>query len=97
MYSGDADMGVDAELVDNNTSYNYDFNISNLTRWNLLDKGYGPKKSVNNSITFGDKELKIKGKKLKFFGGMSCDLTLGLYSLIFRIKPANYNDYTRYS
>jgi len=63
----------------------------------LLDKGYGPKKSVNNSITFGDKELKIKGKKLKFFGGMSCDLTLGLYSLIFRIKPANYNDYTRYS
>jgi len=42
MYTGDADMGVDAELEDNNISYNYDFNICNLTRGNVLDKGYGP-------------------------------------------------------
>jgi len=35
-------MGVDAELEDNNAGYNYDLNISNLTRGNVLDKGYGP-------------------------------------------------------
>jgi len=44
MYTGEADMGMDAEIEDNKTSYNYDFNISNLTRGNELDKGYGPKK-----------------------------------------------------
>jgi len=32
MYTGEVDMGVDAELEDNNTSYNYDFNISYLTK-----------------------------------------------------------------
>jgi len=48
MDTGEADMGVDAELEDNNTSYNYDFNISNLTRGNVLDKGYGPTKTANN-------------------------------------------------
>jgi len=42
MYTGEADMGVDAELEDNNAGYNYDLNISNLTRGNVLDKGYGP-------------------------------------------------------
>jgi len=39
MYTGEADMGVDAELEYNNTSYSYDFNISNLTRGNVLDIG----------------------------------------------------------
>jgi len=43
-------MGVDAELEDNNTVYNYDFNFSKLTRENLLDKGYGPKKNANNPL-----------------------------------------------
>jgi len=35
--------------------------ISNLTRGNMLDKGYGPKKTSTNSLTLGDKEL------IKFF------------------------------
>jgi len=39
MYTGEADMGVDAELKYNNTSYNDDSNISNLTRGNVLDEG----------------------------------------------------------
>jgi len=39
MYTGEADMGMDAELEDNYTSYNNDFIISNLTRGNVLDKG----------------------------------------------------------
>jgi len=43
-----ADMGVDAELDDNSTNYNYDFGISNLTRGNVFDKGYRPKKTENN-------------------------------------------------
>jgi len=51
MYIGQANMGVDAELVDNNTSYNYDFNISNLTRGNVLNKGYRPK--VQTFINIG--------------------------------------------
>jgi len=55
MYTGEVDMGVDAELEDNNISHNYDFNMSNLTRGNLLDNGYGPKKTANNSLTLGDK------------------------------------------
>jgi len=72
---------VDAELEDINTSYNYDFNISNLTRGYVLDKGYEPKKTANNSLTLGDRELKIKDDKMKFSSGISCDLTPGLYSL----------------
>jgi len=48
MYTEEVHMGVDAEPEDNNTSYNYDFNISNLTRGNMLDKGYGPKKTASN-------------------------------------------------
>jgi len=81
---------VDAELKNNNTSYNCDFNISNLTRGNVLDKGYGPKKSPSNSLTLGDKEIKIKNNKITFSSGMSCDLTAGLYSLIFLSKPENF-------
>jgi len=66
---------VDAELEDNNTRLNYDFNISNLTRGNVLDKGYGLKKTENNSLTLGDKELKIKDSKISFSCGITCDLT----------------------
>jgi len=39
-----------------------------------------------------DKELKIKDNKIIFSSGMSCDLTPGLYSLIFLSKPENYDD-----
>jgi len=39
-----------AELEDNNNSNNYEFNNSNLTRGNVLDKGYGPKKTANNLL-----------------------------------------------
>jgi len=53
MYTGEVDMGVSAELEDNNTSYNYDFSISNLTRGNVLDKGYGPKKKRTQLINIG--------------------------------------------
>jgi len=90
MYTGETDMGVDAELEDNNAGYIYDLNISNFTRGNVLDKGYGPKKSANNSLTLEDKELKIKDNKKTFSNGMSCDLTPGLYSLIFLSTPENY-------
>jgi len=31
-----------------------------------MDKGYGPKKSSNKSLSLGDKELKIKGNKITF-------------------------------
>jgi len=55
MYTEEADIGV--ELEDINISCNYDINISNFTRGNVLDKGYGPKKTANNSLTLGDKEL----------------------------------------
>jgi len=87
MYTGEADMGVDAELEDNNAGYNYDLNISNSN-----SKGYGPKKSANNSLILGDKELKIKDNKITFSSGTSCDLTPGLCSLIFLSKPENYDD-----
>jgi len=53
----------------------------------VLDKGYGPKNTANNSLTLGDKELKVKDNKITFSSGLSCDLTPGLYSLIFRSKP----------
>jgi len=43
MHTGEAVMGVDGELEDNNTSYNYDFNISSLTR--------GPKKNCKQFIS----------------------------------------------
>jgi len=72
-------------------SGNYDFNISYLTRGNVLDS-YEPKKNAINSLTLGDKELKIKNNKLTFSRGMSCNLTFGMYSLIFLSKPENYDD-----
>jgi len=53
MYTGEADMGVDAELEYNNTSNNYDFNISNLAKGNVLNKGYGPKKNCKQFINIG--------------------------------------------
>jgi len=46
-------MGVDAELEYNNTSNNYDFNISNLAKGNVLNKGYGPKKNCKQFINIG--------------------------------------------
>jgi len=39
-----------------------------------------------------DLKLKIKDNKITFSSGMSCDLTPGLYSLIFLRKPENYDD-----
>jgi len=89
MYKGEADLGVDGDLEDNNTSYNYNFN---LTRGNVLYKGYGPKKTADNSLTLADKELKIKDDKITFCSGINCDLTPGLYSLIFLSKPEKYDD-----
>jgi len=53
---------------------------------------YGPKKTANNSLTLRDIELKIKDNKITFSSGMSCDLTPGLYSLIFLSKPESYDD-----
>jgi len=50
------------------------------------------KKSANNSLTLGDKELKTKDNKITLSSGMSCDLTPALYSLIFLSKPENYDD-----
>jgi len=38
------------------------------------------KKSANNSLTLGDKELKTKDNKITLSSGMSCDLTPALYS-----------------
>jgi len=49
MCTGEADMGMDAEIEDNNIRCNYDFNINNFTRGNVLDKVYGPKKTANHS------------------------------------------------
>jgi len=92
MYTGKSDMGVDAELEDNNAGYNYDFNIINLTRGKVSDKGYGPKTTANNLLTLGDKELKFKDNKVTFSSGMSCALSPGQYSLIFLSKHENYDD-----